>query len=103
MHISYGNDKESATDFEVSEGSFPLCFDSCQFIRENFHAIRHQLSTNLDLDPLEGNENIVPDFLYSEFQPLNAINSQVAHEDIEAGLYDQTIQEDSLPLCFESF
>ena len=59
--------------------------------------------TNLDLDPLEGDENFVPDFLYSEFQPLNAIISQVAHEDIEAGLYDQTIQEDSLPLCFESF
>ena len=100
MHISYGNDEESAADFEVSEGSLPLCFDSCQFIRDNFHAIRHQLSTNLDLDPLEGDENFVPDFLYSEFQPPNAINSQVAHEDIDAGLYDQTIQEDSLPLCF---
>ena len=25
------------------------------------------------------------------------------HEDVEAGIYDQTIQEDSLPLCFESF
>ena len=81
----------------------PLCFDSCQFIRGNFHAIRHQLSTNLDLDPLEGDENFVPNFLYSEFEPLNAINSQVSHEDIEAGLYDQTIQEDSLLLCFESF
>jgi len=55
------------------------------------------------LDPLEGNENFVTDFLYSEFQPPNAINSQVAHEDVEVGIYDQTIQEDSLPLCFESF
>lgn len=55
------------------------------------------------MDPLEGDENFVLDFLYSEFQPTNAINSKVAHEDIEAGIYDQTIQEDSLPLCFESF
>jgi len=55
------------------------------------------------LDPLEGDENFVTDFLYSEFQPPNAINSQVAHEDLEAGIYDQMIQEDSLPLCFESF
>lgn len=102
-HISYGNDEESATNFEVSEGSLPLCFDSCQFTRDNFHAIRHQLSTNLDLDPLEGDENFVPDFFYSKFQPPNAINSQVVHEDIEVGLYDQMIQEDSLPLCFESF
>lgn len=55
------------------------------------------------MDPLEGNENFVPDFLYSEFQPPNSINIQVSHEDVEAGIYDQTIQEDSLPLCFESF
>ena len=33
MHISYDNDEESAANFEVSEGSFPFCFDSFQFIR----------------------------------------------------------------------
>ena len=52
MHISYDNDKESAANFEVSEGSLPFCFDSFQFIRYNFHAIRNQLSTSLDMDHL---------------------------------------------------
>lgn len=58
-HISYGSDEESAANFEVSEGSLPLCFDSFQFIRDNYHAIRNQMSTSLDLNHLESNENFV--------------------------------------------
>ena len=103
MHISYDNDEESVANFEVSEGSFPFCFDSFQFIRDNFHAIRNQMSTNLDLDHLECNENLVQDSSYSYFQPSKAIDSQVADEDMEAGTYDQMIQGDFVPFCFESF
>ena len=66
MHISYDNYEESAENFEVSEGSLPFCFDSFQFIRDNYHAIRNQMSTSLDLDHLEGNENLVQDFSYSD-------------------------------------
>ena len=36
-------------------------------------------------------------------QPPNAIDCQVADEDMEAGTYDQMIQDDSVPFCFESF
>ena len=99
MHISYGNDEESAESFDVSEGYLPLCFDSFQFIRDNFHAIRNQTSTSLDLDRLEGNEN----FLYSDLQPPKVIDCQVAAEDLEVGTHDLMIQGDSVPLCFESF
>ena len=101
MHLS--PDEESAANFEVSEGSLPFCFDSCQFIRDNFHAIKNQLSTSLDLDPLEHDENFVPDFSYSYLQPPNAIGCQVADEGMEADIFDQMIQEGSLPFCFESF
>ena len=40
-HISYDSDEESAENFEVSEGSLPFCFDSCQFVKDNFHEIRN--------------------------------------------------------------
>lgn len=36
-------------------------------------------------------------------QPLKAIDCQVVDEDMEASTYDQMIQDDSLPLFFESF
>ena len=81
----------------------PFCFDSCQFIRDNFHAIRNQLSPSLDLNHLESNENLVQDLSYPELQPLNAFDCQVADEGMEVDTYDQMIQEGSLPFCFESF
>ena len=61
------------------------------------------MSTSLDLDHLERNENLVQDFSYSDFQPSKAIDFQVADEDMEAGTCDQMIQGDSVPFCFESF
>ena len=36
-------------------------------------------------------------------QPPNAIDCQVADEDMEAGINDQMMQDDSVPFCFESF
>ena len=102
-HINYGNDKESATNFEVSEGSLPFCFASFQFIRDNFHAIRNQLSTSFDLDHLEDNEILVQDLSYPDLQPPNAIDCQVLDEDLEAEPYDQMMQDVSVPFYFESF
>lgn len=55
------------------------------------------------MDHIESNENLVQDFSYLDFQPPNAIDCQVADEDMEADTYDQMIQEGSLPFCFESF
>ena len=80
-----------------------LFFYSFQFIRDNFHAIRNQLSTSLDLDHLVGNEKVVQDFPYSNLQSPKAIDCQVAEEDMEASTHDQMLQGDSVPFCFESF
>jgi len=41
MHINYGSEEESATNFELSEGSLPFCFASFQIIRDNFHSIKN--------------------------------------------------------------
>ena len=103
MHMSYDNDEESAKKFEVSEGSLPFCFDSFQFIRDNYHAIRNQMSTSLDLNHLESNGNFVQDFSYSDLQPPKAIDCQVAAKDLEVDTHDLMIQGDSIPFCFESF
>lgn len=90
-------------NFDISEGSLHFCFSLLQFIRDNFHANRNQPSISLDLGHLEGDEILVQDFSYLYLQPLNAINCQVADEDLEAGTYDQMMQYDSIPFSFESF
>lgn len=101
-HISYDIDEESAANFEVSEGSLPFCFDSFQFIRDNYHAIRNQFSISLDLDHLESKENFVQDCSYSDLQPPKAIDCQVAAEDLEMDTHDLMIQGDSVPFFYES-
>jgi len=95
-------EEESAVNFETSEGTLPFCFESFQFIRANYHAIRNQVSTNFDIDHIEDNQifalNVSPLVLQSQ----NAIEYQIAEEDLEAATCDQRIQVVSLPLCFES-
>ena len=81
----------------------PFCFDSFQFIRDNYHAIRNQMSASLDLNHLESNENFVQDFSYLDLQPPKAIDCQVAAEGLEVDTHDLMIQGDSVPFCSESF
>jgi len=103
LHISYGSEEESAETFEVSEGYLPFCFTLFQFIRDIFRAIRNQPLISSDMDHLEGNEILVQDFSYLDFQPSNAIECSVIDEDLEAGTYDQMMQDDYVPFYFESF
>lgn len=77
----------------------PLCFTSFDFIRDNFHSIKNQASIRFDIDHLEGNEILA----YLDLQPLNSIECQVVDEDFDVGTYDQIMQDDYVPLCFESF
>ena len=72
-------------------------------MRDNFHAIRNQLSTSLDLDHLKGDESLVQDFSYPNLQPLNAFECQVQNKDLEARSYAQMMQDDSIPFCFKTF
>ncbi|MCY6488330.1 hypothetical protein, partial [Actinobacillus pleuropneumoniae] len=59
---------------------------------DNYHAIRNQMSTILDLIHLESNENFVQDFSYSDLQPPKAIDCQVAAEDLEVDTHDLMIK-----------
>ena len=103
MHISYGSKNESAENLEVSEGYFPLCFTLFQFIRDNFHAILNQQSLSFDLDNQKGNEILDQDSSALDLQPPNSIEFKIAYEGLEVETYDQMMQDDSVPLCFEEF
>lgn len=61
------------------------------------------MSTSLDINYLEGNTIFVQDLSYLDLQPQNAIECQVAEEDLEDRTYDKMIQDDSLPLCLNHF
>ena len=102
VHFSYEEEEESVENFETSEGTLPFCFESFQFIRDNYHAIRNQVSTSFVIDHLEDNQIFAQYSSPLVLQPLNATEYQIVDEDLEVATYDQKIQVDSLLLCFES-
>jgi len=59
-HFSYELEKENAECFDFSEGTLRFCFESFQFIRDNYHAINNQVSTCFDTDHLEESQVLAP-------------------------------------------
>ena len=95
-------EEESAENFETSEGTLPFCFESFQFIKDNYHAVRSQRSPSFDIDHLEDNQIFSQSSSPLVLQSQNAIEYQIVEEKLEAATYDQEVQVVSLPLCFES-
>lgn len=60
---------------EISEGSFPLCLASFQFIREIFKEIKNQQPLGIDIENQEDNENLNQDSSVSQVQLSNSIET----------------------------
>ena len=109
-------------NWEVSEGSLPLCFASIQFIKDNFRVIGNQQSLSFDVEvetdseifEQVANEKSSPEMtgeiisdtkpsLAPDLQPPNTIEGEIIDERLEAETYDLMMQEDSVPFCFEAF
>lgn len=99
-HFSYEEEEGYAANVEFKEGNLPFCFESFQFIKDKYHAVYDQVSPCVAIDHLEVNQDIVPKVLPLVLQPQRAIEYQI-EEDLEAAAYDQMIQVDPLPLCFQ--
>jgi len=70
--FSYEKEEENAENFEASEGNLPFCFESFQFIRDNYHAVSNQVSTSFDIDHLEESQILAHSALPLVLQPQNA-------------------------------
>jgi len=101
-HFSYEEEEENAENFNSSKGTLPFCFESFQFIRDNYHAVYDQVSPYVAIDHLEDDQGIVSDVLPLFLQPQSAIEYQIEEENSEAAACDQMIQIAPLLLCFES-
>lgn len=99
-HLSYEEKEENAECVDFSEGTLPFCFESFQFIKENYHAINKKVSARVNIDRLEDDQIIVQNVLPLILQTQRAIEYQI-EEDLEAAAYYQMIQVDPLPLCFQ--
>jgi hypothetical protein len=94
VHINYDNNEESAENLRVSGKSFPLCFSSFQFLRENCKQV---VSSRDGECSNESVENVIDDMevvLDPGLQPLSYIDFQTT---------DELMQYNFVPLSFNSF
>jgi hypothetical protein len=103
LHNSHDNNDQSAENLRVSENTLPLCFSSFQFLKRNSRPIvnsedRYSSGQSFD-DAIKDMEAIlnpgVQHFTYSEFQ--------IPNESLKPETNSELIQNNSVPLCFNSF
>ena len=51
-HLSYEEKEENAECVDFSEGTLPFCFESFQFIKDNYHVVYDQVSPRVAIDRL---------------------------------------------------
>jgi hypothetical protein len=103
VHNSHDSDEEETENFRVREKSLPLCFSSFQFLRRNCKQVgigkegefSDQLGEDVSVD--------VEVVLNPELQPFTYFDFQIPEERLKPEANSELIQNNSVPLCFNSF
>jgi hypothetical protein len=103
MHNSHDSDEEETKNFRVREKSLPLCFPSFQFLRRNCKQVGigkeggcfDQLGEDASVD--------VEAVLNLELQPFTYFDFQISDERLKPEVNYELIQNNYVPLCFNSF
>ena len=101
-------DLDNQEDNEIFyQSSLSLCFSSFEKIKENYkQANKRVVNIIKDKPSHELVEEIFCDIeasLALDLQPPSSIEFQITYEGLEAETYDQMMQDDFVPLCFETF
>ena len=88
--------------FRIREKYFPLCFSSFQFLRGNCKQVVNsregEFSDQLGEDVITNMEV----FLNPELQPFTNFDFQISDERLKPEANYELIQNNSVPLCFNS-
>jgi hypothetical protein len=103
VHINYDSNEENAENLRVSGKSFPLCFSSFQFLRENYKQVVNSRDGECSDQSVEDVIDDMEVVLDPELQPLSYIDFQIPDESLEPETKYELIQNNFVPLSFNSF
>jgi hypothetical protein len=103
VHSSHDNDKERAENVRVSEDTFPLCCSSFQFRKRNSRLVVNSEDRNLSDQSVEDALKDMEVVLNPVSQPLTYIDFQILDDSLEPEANSELIQNNYVPLCFNSF
>jgi hypothetical protein len=102
-HGNYDSKDQSAENLRVSENTLPLCFSSFQFLKRNSRPVENSEDKNFSDQSVEDAIKDMEVVLNPESQPLTYIDFQIPNESLEPETNYELIQNNSVPLCFNSF
>jgi len=103
LHNSHDIDEEETENFRVREKSLPLCFSSFQFLRGNCKQVVNSREGECS-DQLGEDASVdVEAILNLELQPFTYFDFQISDERLKPEANYELIQNNSVPLCFNSF
>jgi hypothetical protein len=103
VHSNYDINGQRTENLKVSGNTLPLCFSSFQFLKRNsrkaVNSEDKKISDQLVEDTIDDMEAI----LNPELHPLTYIDFQIPDEILEPETNYELIQNNSVPLSFNSF
>ena len=103
MHRNYNINDKSAENIRVSGNTLPLCFSSFHFLRRNCKKVvnsrQGEFSDQLGEDVIADMEVV----LNPKLQPSTYFDFQIPDESLKPQINYELIQNNSVPLCFNSF
>jgi hypothetical protein len=103
LHNNHDSDEENAENFRVREKSLPLCFSSFQFLRGNCKQVVNSREGECSDQLGEDASADVEVVLNPELQPFTFSDFQIPDESLKPETNYELIQNNSVPLCFNSF
>jgi hypothetical protein len=102
LHNNHDSDDENAENFRAREKSLPLCFSSFQILREYCKQVVNsregECSNQLGEDAIANVEVV----LNPELQSLTYFDFQIPDGGLNPETTYKLIQNNSVPLCFDS-
>jgi hypothetical protein len=102
-HGNYDSNDQCAENLRVSENTLPLCFSSFQFLKRNSRPVVNSKDRNSSDQLVDDAIKDMEAVLNPKSQPLTYIDFQILDEILEPETNSELIQNNSVPLCFNSF
>jgi hypothetical protein len=103
LHNSHDSDEEETENLRVSEDTLPLCFSSFQFLKRNSRSVVNSEDRNSSDQSIDDAIKDMEAVLNPESQHLPCFDFQISDERLKPEANSELIQNNSGPLCFNSF
>jgi hypothetical protein len=103
LHNNHDSDGEETENLRVSEDTLPLCFSSFQFLRRNYRRVGIGKEGGCSDQPREDASVDVEAVLNPKLQHFTYSDFQIPNESLKPETKCELIQNNYVPLCFNSF